>query len=114
MPLISAGRVRPLAVSTDKRTAELPNVPTVAESGYPGFNLAGWTVLAAPQQTPQVIVDKLREAMLSLYKNPAYQAKIKSLGLQTQELTGKDLDSFVASELARMKELAKKANITPE
>jgi tripartite-type tricarboxylate transporter receptor subunit TctC len=42
MPLINAGKVRPLAVSTDKRTVELPNVPTVAESGYPGFNLSGW------------------------------------------------------------------------
>lgn len=114
MPLISAGKVRPLAVSTDKRTTELPNVPTVAESGYPGFNLTGWTVLAVPLQTPQAVVDKLREAMLSLYKNSAYQAKVESLGLQTQKLAGKDLDSFVASEQARMKDVAKRANITPE
>ncbi|HSW16871.1 MAG TPA: tripartite tricarboxylate transporter substrate binding protein [Ramlibacter sp.] len=114
MSMINSGKVRPLAVSTGKRTADLPNVPTVAESGYPKFDLTGWTVLAAPEKTPAAVVDKLKEAVASLYSNPAYLAKVDSLGLVTQKMTGKDLDAFVHAEQRSMADLAKRANIQPE
>ncbi len=114
MPLINAGKIRALAVTTDKRTLELPRVPTIAESGYPSFNLSGWTVLAVSNKTPPAIVQQLTEAMKSLYANPAYQQKIEALGLVPQKMTGKELDDFVARERASMQEVAKAANIKPE
>ena len=114
MPLIKAGKIRALVVSTDKRTPELPNVPTMAESGYPGFNISGWTVLAVPRGTPDDIVQKLRAAMLALYKSTAFTEKLQSLGMLSQQLTGSELDSFIAHERASMFELAKKSNIQPE
>ena len=112
--MIKAERVRPLAVSTAKRTVELPNVPTIAESGLPAFDLSGWVVLAAPARTPQPIVEKLRTAMLELYGRPAYQEKLESIGMVTQKLTGKELETFVKQEQARMVDVAKRANIQPE
>jgi len=114
MAMINAGKVRPLAVSTGKRTVDLPNVPTIAESGYPKFDLTGWTLLAVPGKTPAPVVDKLREAVLAVYASPAYQAKVDSLGMVTQKLTGKELEAFVHNEQRQMVELAKRANIQPE
>ncbi len=114
LPLINSGKVRPLAVSTSRRTADLPNVPTIAESGYPGFDLTGWTVVAVPGKTPAAIVGKLREAILALYGSPTYQAKLDSLGLVAQKSVGKDLEAFVAGEQRSMAEVAKSANIQPE
>src|SRR2546425_10055698 len=108
MPLITSGRVRPLAVSTGHRTSELPKVPTVAESGYPKFDIVGWTVLAVPRKTPQIAIDKLRGAMQSLYANPAFRAKLEALGMQTQNLSGGELDAFIAKERERMIEVAKR------
>lgn len=114
MPAIKSGKVRPLAVSTSKRTADLPDVPTIAENGYPTFDLTGWTVLAAPGKTPAAVVDKLRDAVNTLYANSAYQAKVDSLGLVMQKLTGSDVEAFVHTEQRSMLDLAKRANIQPE
>ncbi|MGE0801303.1 MAG: Bug family tripartite tricarboxylate transporter substrate binding protein [Lautropia sp.] len=114
MPMINAGRVRPLAVSTGSRTPELPNVPTVAESGYPGFDIIGWTVLAVPNGTPRAVTDRLRDAMLSLYASADFRGKLEKIGMQMQQLSGRELDEFVAKERERMIDVAKRANIQPE
>lgn len=114
LPLINAGKVRPLAVSTKRRTHDLPNVPTVAESGYPNFDLIGWTAIAVPSKTPAAVVDRLRDAMTAVYASPAYQAKLDSLGLVAQKLIGAEADAFVKSEQRAMVEVAKSANIQPE
>lgn len=112
--MIKAERVRPLAVSTAKRTVELPKVPTIAESGIPAFDLAGWVVLTAPARTPQPVIDKLRAAMLELYGQAAYQEKLESIGMVAQKLTGNELEAFVKREQVRMVDVAKRANIQPE
>lgn len=114
MPLIKAGKVRPIAVSTDKRTLELPDIPTIAESGYPGFNMSGWTVLAVPKNVPADAASKLQRALDSLWSDAAFVRKTEAMGLVTQKLEGRALDDFVQKDRARMAELAKKANIQPE
>lgn len=114
MPMLTAGRVRALVVSTQKRTPELPNVPTVSESGYLGFDFVGWTLLAVPNKTPQAVTDKLRSAMQSLYASADFRAKLEKIGMQLQQLSGRELDAFVARERERMVDVAKKANIQPE
>lgn len=114
MSMINAGKVRPLAVSTGKRTAALPNVPTIAESGYPTFDLIGWTVVAVPGKTHPAVVGKLRDAISSLYTDAAFQSKVDGLGLVTQKLTGKELEAFVHAEQRSMVDVAKRANIQPE
>src|SRR5439155_26426492 len=67
--LVSAGRLRPLAVTAPKRLATLPNVPKVAESGYPGFEAATWSGLVAPAGTPRPIVERLNAAPNSALKH---------------------------------------------
>ncbi|WP_036596665.1 Bug family tripartite tricarboxylate transporter substrate binding protein [Ottowia thiooxydans] len=115
MPMITAGRVRPLAVSTQKRTPELPNVPTISESGYGGFDFSGWGILAVPKKTPQAVTDKLREAAYSLYSNADFQAKLEKIGMQQMpQLSGRELEAFVAKERDRMVDVATRSNIQPE
>lgn len=114
LPMINAGRVRPLAVSTKRRTVDLPKVPTIAESGYPNFDLTGWTVIAVPVKTPAAVVDRLRDAIISVYGSPAYEAKLDALGLVPQKLVNRDVEDFVQTEQHSMAEVAKRANIKAE
>lgn len=114
MPMISAGKVLPLAVSTATRSKNLPGVPTIAESGFPGFDLIGWTLVAAPGKTPAPIVDKLRESFKAVHANPAYEAKVESLGLVMHKLVGKDLEAFVQTEQRTIADVARRAKIQPE
>jgi tripartite-type tricarboxylate transporter receptor subunit TctC len=67
-PFITSGRVRALAVSTASRLAQMPDVPTIAESGYPGFSYGAWSGLLAPARTPRPIVDKLHAQLVDLLK----------------------------------------------
>lgn len=114
MSMIQTGKVRPLAVSTAARTSSLPDVPTIAESGFPGFSLIGWTVLAAPGKTPTAVLGRLKDAVNHLYASAAYKAKLNSLGLVPQELTGQQLQAFVQAEQRSMTEVAKRADIHPQ
>lgn len=114
MAMINAGKVRPLAVSTAQRTKSLPNVPTIAESGYPKFDLIGWTVVVAPRKTPADVINKLTDAMKALYASAAFQAKLDTLGLVPQQLTGSELQAFVHAEQRSMQDVARQAKIQPQ
>jgi tripartite-type tricarboxylate transporter receptor subunit TctC len=80
-PFIDAKRMRPLAVTTSKRTAELPDVPTVAESGYPGFDAPAWWAVLAPAKTPPEIVRRMNEELNKALKSPDVAARLASQGI---------------------------------
>jgi len=81
-PHIESGSVIPLVITTAKRAPGLPNVPTVAESGFPGFSAPAWWAVLAPAKTPPAIVDAMNKALNKALKNPAVGEKFKSQGIE--------------------------------
>ncbi len=80
-PHIDSGRMRPLAVTSSKRSPDLPNVPTIAESGYPGFEAPAWWAVLAPAKTPPDILKRMNEALNGVLKNPDIAKKLDAQGI---------------------------------
>ena len=80
-PHIDSGRMRPLAVTSSKRSPDLPNVPTVAESGYPGFEAPAWWAVLAPANTPPDILKRMNDALNSVLKSPDVAKKLDAQGI---------------------------------
>lgn len=114
LPHIKAGKLRALAVSSLTRNPLYPDVPTVAESGYPGFNALSWSGLSAPKGTPQAIIDKLEAATVTALKSPAVREKLERIGFVVPELGSKAYTAFVKSEMALWSKVIKTANIQAE
>ena len=81
-PHIDSGGVVPLVITTAKRSPSLPNVPTISESGFPGFSAPAWWAVLAPSKTPQAIVDSMNKALNKALKTPAVAEKFKAQGIQ--------------------------------
>lgn len=80
-PHIDSGRLRPLAVTSSKRSPDLPNVPTIAENGYPGFEAPAWWAVLAPAKTPPDILKRMNDALNSVLKNPDIAKKLDAQGI---------------------------------
>jgi tripartite-type tricarboxylate transporter receptor subunit TctC len=113
LPLITQGRVVALAVSTPKRAASLPDVPTIAEAGYPDATYLFWGGISAPAKTPRDIVDKLNAAVNKALGMPAVQEKLEHLGVQPMPMTPEQYGKFFADDMAAMVKLGKDAHIEP-
>ncbi len=114
MPQIKAGKLRPLAVTTARRSAELPNVPTLAEAGFPGVEMNTWYGLFVTGGTPKPIVDRLAAELDRILQMPDVQARLRGLG---GEPGGMTLDQFAEMNRAdyeRMGKLIRDANIKAE
>jgi len=98
LPLIKEGRLRALAVTSDVRWPELPDVPTMGESGFGGFPPYLWLGLLAPVRTPAAVIDKLNSALNEGLKSPELQASIAKLGLQTRSMTPRAFGTKLAAE----------------
>ena len=107
LPLIKEGRLKALAVTSDARWPELPDVPTMRESGFDGVPSYLWSGLLAPVQTPPAVIDKLNAAMNEGLKAPDVRASIAKLGLETRALTPQEFTARLADE-ARLWEAAVK------
>ena len=110
-PHIDAGELTAIAVTTSKRSAALPNVPTVAESGVPGYVLTPWFAAFAPAGTPPEIVAKLNKAMLDAMKTPKVQATLASIGAEPIGSTPDALRDYLASEMKDGKDLIQSRGI---
>lgn len=110
---IHGGKSRPLAVSSLERSHSLPDVPTVAESGFPGFQAIGWNGIFVPAGTPAPIVQTLNAAVQSALKQPALMRLVEN-GLEVQGSTPEELGRFVVSEGAKWRDLITQANIKVE
>jgi tripartite-type tricarboxylate transporter receptor subunit TctC len=100
IPQIQSGRVRPLAVTSRTRFAELPNLPTVAESGYPGYDFVVWYAFVAPAATPAPIVARLNAEINKAVSDPEMKKKFAALGADLTTSNPDECGAFVRSELA--------------
>jgi tripartite-type tricarboxylate transporter receptor subunit TctC len=113
-PLVLEGRLRALAVSTSTRLAAFPDVPTVAEQGFPGFALNEWVALWAPAGTPPAIVARLNQAATAALAEPAVQRRYAEIGILPAGGTAAQLADFAAQQRARLTELIRAENIRLE
>ena len=113
LPLISEGRVRALVVSTPKRVAELPDVPTPLDIGLKNADSVFWLGVFMPAKTPRDIVEKFHAAGEKLLAEPAMQESLRKLGVETQPMTTAEMDAFVARETADYMAVIKAAGIVP-
>jgi len=105
LPQINAGKVRALANAGAKRPPALPDLPTVAEQGLPGFDAASWVALAAPAKTPAPVVAKLREEVGKVLAAPDIVARIRELGSEPGTVNEKDVRAFLDAETKKWAEV---------
>lgn len=98
---VKAGRLRPIAVTSQTRSALLPQVPTAAESGLPGYNVTSWYGLFAPLGTPQAIVDKLNAEVAALLQGADVSERLATMGAQAAPTTPEAFGRIVRDEIAR-------------
>jgi tripartite-type tricarboxylate transporter receptor subunit TctC len=114
LPQIATGPrgLRPLAVTSDRRFAGLPQVPTVQESGVPHFSVASWNALAAPAGTPPAVVETLNAAIRAAVANPDVLHRLQTLGVRAQASTPAEAGQLLTSEIQRWKQVITAAKIT--
>ncbi|MDB5921273.1 MAG: hypothetical protein JWN13_209 [Betaproteobacteria bacterium] len=113
-PQIKSGRLRALAVTSAKRVPSLPDVPTVAESGLPGYVVEGWYAMLAPGKTPKPIVDRIYRDLASTLKMPEVAAQIEAAGFEVNGLPPRDLARYIDAELKKWGAVIKEAGIKGE
>jgi tripartite-type tricarboxylate transporter receptor subunit TctC len=114
LPLVQGGQLRALAVMSPKRLASLPNVPTVAELGYPKATVVGWVGLHAPAGTPQNVRSAIEAAVNKALQNPELRERLAAQGADITPEPGTVYGKRVADEAARWKEIVKAAEIPPQ
>jgi tripartite-type tricarboxylate transporter receptor subunit TctC len=111
--LIRNGDARPLAVAANKRMTALPDVPTAAEAGLPGYESSAWLALLAPANTDKAIVDRLYAAAREATQDPKVRALFAEQGAEPADLGPEDLKKFMASEISKWSEVIGKLGIAP-
>ncbi len=106
-PLIKEGKVKALAVASAQRWPDLPDVPTMIESGFPGFVVDAWTAVVAPAGTPQAIVDKLNGAINESLRSPDVDQALRNLSAIPKTGSPHDLADFLAAEVPKWAEMVK-------
>ena len=103
--------LRALAVTSDRRFAGLPEVPTVRESGLPSYTVASWNALAAPARTPRAAIDRLQRAALQALAMPSVQSQLQALGVRAQGGTPEQMRQLLAGEIRRWSDVIVQAKI---
>jgi tripartite-type tricarboxylate transporter receptor subunit TctC len=114
--LIKEGRIKPIGVTTARRTSILPNVPTIAEQGLAGFDMVPWYGVVAPKGTPKDVADKLRAAMAKVMQTPEFQRELAQVGaeLPADGIGPVEFASLMKGEIAKTAKLMKDARIEPQ
>lgn len=108
-PMINSGKLRAIAVTTATRAKARPDLPTIAESGFPGFDISTWYAYWAPKGTPADIVEKLSAAAAQALKNPEVIAKYEAMGAEPVGSTPKQFAAYAESEAKKWNEIVKKS-----
>lgn len=114
LPQIKAGKLRPLAVMSNKRSPLAPDVPTTAEQGVQGVESTAWIGLLAPKGTPPAVVEKLSQAVGEALKDENIQAQLRQRGFDVEEGTPAEFARFLSDETAKWKEVVLKSGAKPE
>jgi tripartite-type tricarboxylate transporter receptor subunit TctC len=111
---VKDGKVKPLAVSTPKRVAALPEVPTIAEAGFPNGESTFWLALLAPAKTPPAIVNKLNAEVQRALQSGIVKERLMQLGTEPMAMTPAQSDAFIASEYKDLGRIMLEAGLTPQ
>jgi tripartite-type tricarboxylate transporter receptor subunit TctC len=114
IPQVKAGKLRALAITSGMRSPAIPDLPTIAESGLPGYDIGTWWGLLAPAKTPMPIVDRLAAAMRKATAVPSIRERFAAGGIAAQSNTPKEFAAMIKSEVGRYGELAAAAGVKPE
>jgi tripartite-type tricarboxylate transporter receptor subunit TctC len=112
LPHIKAGKLRPLAVASAQRDPVIPNVPTVAELGFPGFSAIQWWGLCAPAHTPEPIVKQLNGALTQALSLPDVQRKLHDMSAEPTPISAPEFGDFLKAEVAKWKKLVQDAKLS--
>jgi len=113
-PHLQSGKIKGLGVTTARRSAALPNVPTIAESGVPGYEVSGWYGFVAPAATPKHAIAKLYSSTQSVTRQPEVKEKLLAVGVDAVEMTTAQFGQRITSELAKWEKIVKPLGITPD
>ena len=108
---IRGGALKPLAVTSDKRFSGLPEVPTVAESGVPGYQASSWNGIAAPARTPKSVIDRLNREVNAAAAAPEVRKRLQDLGVEARAGTPAALGALLVSEIAKWRAVIERAKI---
>ncbi|MCY1532442.1 hypothetical protein D9M68_677170 [compost metagenome] len=114
LPHIKAGRLKVLAVTSAQRSEQLPDVPTVAEAGVPGYEVVSWFGLWAPAKTPDAIVAEINKQVVDIIRTPDMQKQIRDQGAVPQPDSPAEFAAFISSESKKWAEVVRRANVTTE
>lgn len=114
LPQIRDGKLTALAVSTAQRSSLLPDVPTVAQAGLPGFNFNLWTGMFAPAGTPQAIVDRIAQDVQRAWAAPEVKERLGKMGLEPMPMTPAEFKVFVKSEVEDASRVLQAAGVKPQ
>ncbi len=113
-PHVKSGKLRALGVTSAQRSTSLPDVPTVAESGLPGFDIVQWFAAWVPSQTPKDIVENLNLEMVRIIQSPDYKQRMLESGTEAVGGSAANLGTFQRSEIQKYRKIAEAAGIKPE
>ncbi len=114
LPHIQAGKLRAMAVATAQRVPNLPDIPTVAESGLPGYEGLLFYAIVGPARTPRPIVMKLNEAVKQIKQSPAVKQQLATLGAVSWDMAPEELGTFIERELEKWTKVVQAGNIQPD
>ncbi|MCJ0763129.1 Bug family tripartite tricarboxylate transporter substrate binding protein [Variovorax terrae] len=114
VPFVKSGKLRALGVSSLQRVAALPEVPTLAEAGLPGFEDGTWYGIVAPRNTPKPVVDKLNAELLRMLAQPETRDKLVSMGLQPAGNSPAEFGTLIRSEIGKYAAIVKAAHVKAE
>jgi tripartite-type tricarboxylate transporter receptor subunit TctC len=112
LPHVKAGKLKAVAVATGKRQPTLPEVPTMAEAGYPAVNADNWYGVVVASATPKDIVDKLHTALVKTLQSPDVRKRLEGVGAEAVSTTPEEFGAFIQSELNKWGKVIKTSKIT--
>jgi tripartite-type tricarboxylate transporter receptor subunit TctC len=114
LPHIKAGKLRPLAVTTAKRSSALPEVPTLEEAGLKGFNIGTWFGVLAPAATPKDIVARLNAEMVAVIQSPDFRQRMAAIGAEPIGNSAEQMAAQIKGETEKFAKLVKEAKVVIE
>jgi len=114
LPNIRSGRVRGLAVTSLARAEQMPEIPTINESGYPGFEMTSWYGSCAPAKTPKPVLARVEAALLKALSAADMRKRFSEQGVELRTTAGREFDAFYKSEVARWSKVVQEAGIKPD
>lgn len=113
-PQVAAGKVRALAVTTDKRATAAPQWPTVSEQGFPGFDVSSWQGIVVPAGTPKPVIQRLHRALLAVLASAEVKDKFAQYSAVAAPTTPEQFSAYIKDELVRWQKVAQQAGVKPE